>query len=51
MPLWKAVYWGQSGARENHSQQIRNIIEAGYKSLRNERPVFLGECGIPMDMK
>ena len=51
MPLWKAVYWGQSGARENHSQQIRNIIEAGYKSLKNERPVFLGECGIPMDMK
>ena len=49
--LRKAIYWGQSGARENHSLQIRNIIEAGYRSLKNERPVFLGECGIPMDMK
>jgi len=51
MLLWKGMYWGQSGARENHSLQIRNIIEAGYKSFQNERPVFLGECGIPMDMK
>ena len=51
MFLWKAMYWGQSGARENHSLQIKNIIEAGYKSLKNERPVFFGECGIPMDMK
>jgi len=50
MVLWKALYWGQSGARVNHSLQIRNVIEAGYKSLKNERPVFLGECGIPMDM-
>lgn len=45
------MYWGQSGARENHTLQIRNIIEAGYRSLANERPVFLGECGIPMDLK
>jgi len=47
---WKAMHWGQGGARENHSLQIRNIVEAGYRSLKNERPVFLGECGVPMDM-
>lgn len=51
MFLWNALYWGQSGARENYSLQIKNIAEAGYKSLKNERPVFLGECGLPMDIK
>ena len=30
--------------------QMRKLIEAGYESL-GERPVFLGETGIPMDMK
>lgn len=29
---------------------MRKLIEAGYESL-GERPVFLGETGIPMDMK
>ena len=46
----KAFYWGQKGARENFSLQIRNIVEEGYKSL-GETPVIIGECGIPMDMK
>lgn len=46
----KAFYWGQWGARENFSLQIRNIVEAAYKSL-GEMPVIIGECGIPMDMK
>jgi len=46
----KAFYWGQKGARENFSLQIRNIVEHGYGSL-GETPVLLGECGIPMDMK
>lgn len=46
----KAFYWGQKGARENFSLQIRNIVEAAYKSL-GETPVIMGECGIPMDMK
>lgn len=45
----KGLYWGQSGARENFTLQIRNIVEHGYKSL-GEIPVILGECGIPMDM-
>ncbi|KAG5644275.1 hypothetical protein DXG03_008760 [Asterophora parasitica] len=45
----KAFYWGQKGARENFSLQIRNIVEAGYSSL-GEKPVIIGECGIPMDM-
>lgn len=46
----KAFYWGQKGARENFSLQIRNIVEAAYGSL-GETPVIMGECGIPMDMK
>jgi hypothetical protein len=29
---------------------MRKLIEAGYESL-GERPVFLGETGVPMDMK
>ncbi|CAA7263297.1 unnamed protein product [Cyclocybe aegerita] len=45
----KAFYWGQKGARDNFSLQIRTIVEHGYKSL-GETPVILGECGIPMDM-
>ena len=46
----KTFYWGHTGARENFSLQIRNIVEASYKSL-GEVPVLMGECGIPMDMK
>ncbi|KAI0703877.1 glycoside hydrolase family 5 protein [Cerioporus squamosus] len=45
----KAFYWGQKGARDNFSLQIRNIVEHGYRSL-GETPVIIGECGIPMDM-
>ncbi|KAJ7118441.1 glycoside hydrolase [Mycena crocata] len=45
----KAFYWGQKGARENFSLQIRNVVEGGYKSL-GETPVLIGECGVPMDM-
>ena len=50
MFLPKALYWGHSGARENFALRIRNIVEAGYRSL-GECPVIIGECGIPMDMK
>ena len=46
----KTFYWGQQGARENYSLQIRNIAEEAYRSL-GEKPVVIGECGIPMDMK
>ncbi|KAH7928854.1 glycoside hydrolase family 5 protein [Leucogyrophana mollusca] len=45
----KAFYWGQKGARDNFSLQIRNITEAAYRTL-GEKPVLIGECGIPMDM-
>ncbi|RDB17369.1 hypothetical protein Hypma_001831 [Hypsizygus marmoreus] len=45
----KAFYWGQQGARDNFSLQIRTIVENGYKSL-GEKPVIIGECGVPMDM-
>ncbi|KAI1792651.1 glycoside hydrolase family 5 protein [Ganoderma leucocontextum] len=49
MFLLKAFYWGQRGARDNFSLQIRNIVEEGYKSL-GETPVIIGECGVPMNM-
>ncbi|KAJ7507025.1 glycoside hydrolase [Mycena galericulata] len=45
----KAFYWGQKGVRDNYSLQLRNIVEGGYKAL-GEKPVLIGECGIPMDM-
>ncbi|KAJ7178177.1 glycoside hydrolase [Mycena filopes] len=45
----KAFYWGQKGARQNFTLQIRNIVEAGYQAL-GEKPVLIGECGVPMDM-
>ncbi|KAJ7337646.1 glycoside hydrolase superfamily [Mycena albidolilacea] len=45
----KAFYWGQKGARDNFSLQIRNITQAAYEVL-GEKPVLIGECGIPMDM-
>lgn len=50
MFILKTFYWGQKGARDNFSLQIRNIVEYGYKSL-GEMPVVIGECGVPMDMK
>lgn len=46
----KAFYWGHQGARDNFALQIRNLVEAGYRSS-GERPVVIGECGIPMDLK
>ncbi|KAJ7206511.1 glycoside hydrolase [Mycena pura] len=45
----KAFYWGQKGARDNFSLQIRNVVEASYQAL-GEKPVLIGECGVPMDM-
>lgn len=50
MFILKGFYWGHKGARDNFTLQIRNIVEAGYKAL-GEKPVFIGECGIPMDIK
>jgi hypothetical protein len=45
----KAFYWGHKGARDNFATQICTLVEAGYRSL-GERPVLIGECGVPMDM-
>ena len=46
----KAFYWGQKGARDNFFLQIRTIVEEGYRAL-GEKPVIIGEAGIPMDLK
>lgn len=45
----KTFHWGHKGARDNFTTQIRTIAEASYRSL-GERPVLIGECGVPMDM-
>lgn len=45
----KTFHWGHKGAQDNFATQIRTLVEAGYRSL-GERPVLLGECGVPMDM-
>jgi hypothetical protein len=50
MFLLKAFYWGHKGARDNFSLQIGNLVQEAYRSL-GETPVFIGECGVPMDMK
>ena len=46
----KAFYWGHAGAQDNFSLQLKNIAEAAYRSL-GEKPVLIGECGIPVDLK
>ncbi|KAI0340430.1 glycoside hydrolase family 5 protein [Trametopsis cervina] len=45
----KAFYWGQRGVRDNYTLQISNIANEAYRSL-GEKPVIIGETGIPMDM-
>ncbi|KZS86841.1 glycoside hydrolase family 5 protein [Sistotremastrum niveocremeum HHB9708] len=47
--ILKALYYGHASARNNYSLQLRNIVEAGYRSL-GEKPVIIGETGVPMDM-
>ena len=46
----KTFYWGQKGVRDNFSLQIKTLADEAHKVLK-EVPVFIGECGIPMDMK
>ena len=50
MSVLRSFYWGQRGARENYALQISNIVQAAHKAL-GDAPVFVGECGVPMDMK
>ena len=50
MFVLKGFHWGQAGARDCFSVQIKNLVEAGYKAL-GEVPVVLAESGVPMDMK
>lgn len=46
----RTFYWGHQSARKNYGLQIKNLVQAGYRSL-GEKPVFIGETGVPMDMK
>ncbi|PVF93070.1 glycoside hydrolase [Serendipita vermifera] len=45
----KTFHWGHRSARSNYRAQIKNLVEHGYRSL-GERPVFISETGIPIDM-
>ncbi|KIJ34283.1 glycoside hydrolase family 5 protein [Sphaerobolus stellatus SS14] len=49
LPIPFALYWGHASARNNFSLQIGNLAKESYISL-GEKPVIIGECGIPMDM-
>ncbi|ORY39013.1 glycoside hydrolase [Rhizoclosmatium globosum] len=44
-----AMYFGLAGAEVNYTGQMRNIVETGKRKV-GQRPVLMGECGIPMDI-
>ncbi|KAJ3082647.1 hypothetical protein HDU99_002037, partial [Rhizoclosmatium hyalinum] len=44
-----AMYFGRSGAEKNYTGQMRNIMQTGKVKVGN-RPVVMGEVGIPMDI-
>ncbi|KAG8879270.1 hypothetical protein FRB97_001800 [Tulasnella sp. 331] len=48
-PIWRCLYWGQRGVRENYLWQLRNIATKAYTAL-GERPVIIGETGLCMDL-
>ncbi|KAI9480657.1 MAG: glycoside hydrolase superfamily [Benjaminiella poitrasii] len=47
--VFKATYFGKSGAKKNYRGQIKNIKEDGLRDM-GEKPCILGEVGIPMDL-
>ncbi|KAJ3414951.1 hypothetical protein HDV05_005782 [Chytridiales sp. JEL 0842] len=49
MNVLAATYFGIKGAIQNYSGQVRNIVNIGTKKV-GERPILIGECGIPMDI-
>jgi hypothetical protein len=44
-----ATYFGIAGAIANYRGQLRNVVSAGLRNV-GERPILVGECGIPMDI-
>ncbi|KAF9970630.1 hypothetical protein BGZ73_006634 [Actinomortierella ambigua] len=47
--VFAATYFGLKGARKNYKGQISNILNTGLQNVGN-KPCFIGECGIPMDI-
>ncbi|KAG0236183.1 hypothetical protein BGW41_000544 [Actinomortierella wolfii] len=47
--VFAATYFGLKGARKNYKGQIANILNTGLQNVGN-KPCFIGECGIPMDI-
>ena len=45
----EATYFGVAGAKKNYEGQLRNIVRIGRSRVGN-RPILIGECGIPMDI-
>lgn len=46
----RAFYWGHRGARDNFTLQLKTIVTKAHAVL-GEKPVIIGEIGIPMDIK
>ncbi|KAJ3122642.1 hypothetical protein HK100_011897 [Physocladia obscura] len=44
-----SMYFGLSGAEKNYTGQIKNIVASG-RNVVGDRPILMGECGIPMDI-
>ncbi|KAL8276134.1 hypothetical protein RQP46_011465 [Phenoliferia psychrophenolica] len=49
MFILNALYFGRRGLKKNYAVQIRNIINAGYRSI-GEVPTVIGETGVPFDL-
>ncbi|KAG0200638.1 hypothetical protein BGX28_006341 [Mortierella sp. GBA30] len=47
--VFAATYFGIKGARKNYRGQLSNILNTGLQNVGN-KPCFIGECGIPMDI-
>ncbi|EGG04240.1 family 5 glycoside hydrolase [Melampsora larici-populina 98AG31] len=48
-PIWEWIYFGQSGAKRNYTNQIKRIIKSAEKTIGNV-PCLIGEIGMCMDL-
>lgn len=48
-PIWEWIYFGQSGAKRNYTNQIQRILKSAEKTIGNV-PCLIGEVGMCMDI-
>ncbi|EGG09150.1 family 5 glycoside hydrolase [Melampsora larici-populina 98AG31] len=48
-PIWEWIYFGQSGAKRNYTNQIKQIIKSAEKNIGNV-PCLIGEIGMCKDI-